>query len=263
MSKDHWIGIALTASLLTVGPSAAQPTHDGQPKAKVDLISSVDGIAPAVPFDIGLRFKLVRPWHIYWQNSGESGQPPKINWKLPPGFTAGAFQFPVPKRHTDPSGYMTTNILEHDPILLVTVTPPPVLSGTEVTIAGDLKYLICDELCLQEKAKVSLTLPIRQAATEVRPIHQDLFSKARDALPTTESEHVSIRAEVTPPPSEIEPGDTFDLLVYVDIVPGRYLPTNRPENKALTPTDLFVEHIEGVFWDPPDFDAGSARRLGS
>ena len=33
----------------------------------------------------GLYFKLEPGWHVYWQNAGDAGEPPGINWTLPEG----------------------------------------------------------------------------------------------------------------------------------------------------------------------------------
>ena len=37
-------------------------------------------------------------WHVYWKNPGDSGLPTTVDWDLPPGFTAGPLQWPVPER---------------------------------------------------------------------------------------------------------------------------------------------------------------------
>ena len=37
----------------------------------------------------GLYFKLEPGWHVYWENAGDSGEPPHIQWTLPGGVTAG------------------------------------------------------------------------------------------------------------------------------------------------------------------------------
>ena len=50
------------------------------------------------PADVGIYFKLEPGWHVYWKNAGDSGEPPRIRWTLPEGITAGAIQFPAPKR---------------------------------------------------------------------------------------------------------------------------------------------------------------------
>jgi DsbC/DsbD-like thiol-disulfide interchange protein len=43
-------------------------------------------------------------WHIYWQNPGDSGEPPRIKWQLPSGVTATALEWPTPMRMTTSAG---------------------------------------------------------------------------------------------------------------------------------------------------------------
>ncbi|MBI1825681.1 MAG: hypothetical protein HYR83_04770, partial [Planctomycetes bacterium] len=83
------------------GPAQAADKKDGS-KAKVTLLPSVESIVPGVPFEIGVQFEQESGWHIYWQNSGDAGYAPRIEWKLPAGFTANEPQFPIPRRTTAP-----------------------------------------------------------------------------------------------------------------------------------------------------------------
>ncbi|MFO0987560.1 MAG: protein-disulfide reductase DsbD family protein [Alphaproteobacteria bacterium] len=45
----------------------------------------------------------IRPgWHTYWLNPGDAGEPTEIAWTLPPGYSAGAIQWPAPERLVEP-----------------------------------------------------------------------------------------------------------------------------------------------------------------
>src|SRR6478736_5920580 len=66
--------------------------------AEVTLVSESDAFAPGKPFRLGLRFKLAKGWHIYWQNPGDSGEPPRLDLSLPEGAHAGDIVWPVPLR---------------------------------------------------------------------------------------------------------------------------------------------------------------------
>jgi hypothetical protein len=65
---------------------------------KVQLVSDGDSVQPGKPLRVGLRFELEQPWHIYWRNPGDSGEPPRVRWRLPAGFQAGELQWPAPER---------------------------------------------------------------------------------------------------------------------------------------------------------------------
>ncbi len=46
---------------------------------------------------VAVRF-LEKEWHVYWVNPGDSGEPPRVTWDLPAGITAGAIEWPAPRR---------------------------------------------------------------------------------------------------------------------------------------------------------------------
>ena len=61
-------------------------------------------------------------WHVYWRNPGDAGLPPRINWKLPDGFTAGEIMWPTPEVIvTEP---LVSYGYHGDVLLPVLITPP-------------------------------------------------------------------------------------------------------------------------------------------
>ena len=56
----------------------------------VQLVLPQSTLYPGGPNSAGLYFKLEPGWHVYWQNAGDSGEPPRIHWTLPDGVTASA-----------------------------------------------------------------------------------------------------------------------------------------------------------------------------
>src|ERR1700730_7868018 len=66
------------------------------PHGSVDLVAENQWIAPGRQAYYGLNFQIEKGWHIYWINPGDSGQPPRIVWHLPAGFSAGEIQWPAP-----------------------------------------------------------------------------------------------------------------------------------------------------------------------
>ena len=48
-----------------------------------------DGVGPGRPLWLGLSITHAPGWHTYWKNSGDSGLPTQLEWKLPPGMDAG------------------------------------------------------------------------------------------------------------------------------------------------------------------------------
>jgi DsbC/DsbD-like thiol-disulfide interchange protein len=145
----------LLAAFALPGLAVAAPGSD---TTKVDLLSAVRAVSPGHPFYVGIRFRLRKGWHTYWKNPGDSGLPPRISWKLPPGFQAGPIEWPAPERFLV-SDLMTYGY--HDELILpVQITPPERIEGTSARIEGTVDWLECQEACVPGTAPVMLTLAV-------------------------------------------------------------------------------------------------------
>ncbi len=251
--------VAAAGTLLATGPVLAQlGPGKPQPKGKINLVASVEAVAPGQPFDAALRFQLTPGWHIYWKNSGDSGLPPSVQWSLPEGFTAGDLQYPVPKRHHDAGG-ITTNILDGEPLLLVRITPPKTISQQNVTLDAKVQYLICATKCLREEAEVRLELPIRPPGGEVSFVNSELFRRAQAALPKEKSKYLSVA--VVTEPKELSAALTFDLLVNIDIKRGFHIQSHEPLHPSFIKCDVFLERTEGILFKKPVYPPARFRTL--
>src|SRR6266849_254585 len=94
------LGIGIALLLCTAG---ARATGTSIQHGTLELIAESQWIAPGHPFYLGLHFQLEKGWHIYWINPGDSGEPLRITWQLPPGLNPGVIEWPVPRRLGTPS----------------------------------------------------------------------------------------------------------------------------------------------------------------
>jgi thiol:disulfide interchange protein DsbD len=225
-------------------------------KTQVDLLASVEAVVPGKLFDLGLRFRMAEGWHIYWSNPGDAGRPPRVQWTLPVGISAGAMAFPVPKRHRSP-GEIITNVLEEEAILLIPMSVSETAAGPKLRIAGSVNYLVCREQCLKETAEVHVELPVDRLEADVKPAHLEVFEAARKALPSASSKYVTLHPTVSAP--TFAPNQKFDLIVGVDIKPGHHIQSHQPLSESFVKADLFVEPVEGVIWERPAFPPGQIR----
>ena len=156
---------------------SAQP--DDHP-AKVELLANVSSIKPGEPFTVGVRFTMKPHWHVYWLNPGDSGMPPQVIWTLPEGFTVSELQFPVPKKFEQP-GDMVGYGYEDEVLLTATVTPPTELkTGASISVAADVNWMVCQDVCLLGDAKLSIELPVASSAA---PANRALFEKWQSQFP--------------------------------------------------------------------------------
>ncbi|MFH0980002.1 MAG: protein-disulfide reductase DsbD domain-containing protein [Planctomycetota bacterium] len=246
--------INLIAVVLLATSSLAR---GAEPKTKVSLHPAVMGIAPGATFDVAIQFELQDGWHIYWKNPGDAGTPPRVEWKLPPGFEVGELRFPVPKRHRDP-GNLLTNVFEGEPILLQTLTAPKDLKpGDQITLAADLQWLSCKEARVPERESVSVTLPVGGLTTDLDPTHDAILQRGRRALPIAAEASKYVKVAPSVAVQTVKPGQAFEVVLEVAIAKGNHLQSNQPPQAAFIPTHVFLERDPGldlgkIVYPPPE-----------
>ena len=142
--------------LIFVGDLSAQALAISH--ANVELIAEQNSLPLGKPLWVGLLFRLDPGWHIYWQNPGDSGEPPKVQWQLPPGMSAGAIRWPQPIR----LGSRTVVDYGYEgQVLLMAPIKGPTAGGSfsMSDLAADVKYIVCREMCIPGKAHLVLALP--------------------------------------------------------------------------------------------------------
>ncbi|MCC6764597.1 MAG: thioredoxin family protein [Deltaproteobacteria bacterium] len=146
----------------------------------VELVSDVAAAAPGGTFRLGVRFVPEKGWHVYWRNPGDSGEPPRIEWMLPAGLTAGALEWPTPERI--PVGPLAAFGYPGEVLLAAPVAVArDVAAGAPLPLRAQAKWLVCnDDECIPGGATLALTLPVGEGAA-VAPEMARLF--AARALP--------------------------------------------------------------------------------
>ncbi len=148
--------------------------------AEAELVAATNAAVPGQPLQAGLRIKHDLHWHTYWQVPGDSGLPTTIKWTLPPGWTAGDIQWPVPKRL--PVGPLMNFGYEGELLLPVTLTPPAGLAaGQTLELAARADWLICADVCIPGGADIKLTLPVKDSAGPSQ--HAALFAATFAQIP--------------------------------------------------------------------------------
>ncbi len=170
-----------TCVLADIALSQSSPQH-----AHVELIARQNSIVPGSSIALGVHFMLEPGWHIYWINSGDSGQPPSLKWQLPPGFTTGEIQWPRPERMQ--SNALLADYGYHDDVLLIVpVSAPQSIASnagpSTVRFIVEAKWLICREVCLPDHAQLQMALPVASKAPGENPLAAKLFARTEALLP--------------------------------------------------------------------------------
>lgn len=180
--RGRWLvgGLLLTAAqCLGAGNAGAQPapTH-----AAVSLVSEERALKPGAAAWVGVRFDLEPGWHIYWVNPGDAGDPPRLRWELPPGFRANDIRWPVPERLM--LGSIVDYGYEGQVLLALPVdVPSDYKADAPVALSADVRYVICREVCIPARTRVSLSMPFAETAAPSPAARRELFASARARWP--------------------------------------------------------------------------------
>ena len=163
MFRMFAVSLCLLAAL--IGSAAGQATagqavsrQASAPYAKVDLIAADAAVTPGSDLWIGLRFQLDQGWHVYWRNPGDSGNPPVVRWQLPDGVRAGEIVWPAPERI--PTGTLVNYGYANGVVLPVPLTISTSAAAGPLTVGLQVKWLVCQELCVAGQAQLELKLPL-------------------------------------------------------------------------------------------------------
>lgn len=243
--------VLVLAFLLCAAAPAPAQIHDGKVLVKASLLADTSSVVPGQSFQVGLLLEMAPGWHTYWQYSGDSGLPTSIDWELPPGFTAGPIEWPLPEAKIEP-GDIQVYSYSGKVLLLTTITPPANLSKN-VTLRAKATWLVCEEICVPGDAKLELVLPVAQSAV---PANAAAFEEFRAQLPSKQA-----------PPFDLtwtRSGSALTLQVKGAGAPLQLFPlpadTQLVGHPQFEPPDKLIIKASGSFAGVLSVGEGSARR---
>ncbi len=150
--------VAAQLSAPASSPKDTKAAFDA-PHLRVELLVPDNELPQDQPLiEGGLYFELEPGWHIYWQNAGDSGEPPHIHWTLPKGIDTTPMNFPAPKRlplgPLMDFGYEDQVVFPFGFLVSKSVKPGPVVLQARVD------WLVCREVCIPGKAELDKTVEV-------------------------------------------------------------------------------------------------------
>jgi thiol:disulfide interchange protein DsbD len=103
-----------------------------------------------------LSHRLTPGWHSYWQNPGDAGVAPDLQFDAPA--TAGPITWPAPQIVAE--GPVTTYAYTGEVLLPVTVTAPP----GALALRAHATWLVCERICVPEEGDFAIDMPAGAAA---------------------------------------------------------------------------------------------------
>ncbi len=267
-----YLGVVLLAIAGLAAPAAGNTPN--RPLVHVELVSEVASVQPGVPFWVAVKQQIPPGWHTYWVNPGDSGEPMRLEWRLPPGVTADEISWPPPERiPVDPAmsyGYSGEVLI---PVRIQPAAGPRL--GEALTLHANATWLVCEKECIPEEATVTLTLPVSRARPAADPRWGAAMARARAALPrpspwpvtawaTTETVTLSVAVP------GLQPERIQDAWFYP--LEWGLITYAAPQAVAVTPRGLTLSvtrgplpeavtrPVEGVFVITEQLDAGPVRQ---
>jgi thiol:disulfide interchange protein len=178
--------LCFAASTAFAASNAADALH-----LHVQIIAPAAQLSPGASSEAGLYFKLDPGWHVYWQNAGDSGEPPHIQWTLPDGITAGSLQFPAPQRL--PLGPLMDFGYENEVLFPFNLDVASTAKPGPVALHAKVAWLVCREVCIPGKAELEVDRVIAAAGAQVaevapdKEIYDRLVGQLPQPLPANDS----------------------------------------------------------------------------
>ena len=192
--------LALLAAQFSTVPAQAQ-TLDFSAKAsgngknqtvvttaqvRAELVAHApQGVQAGKPLWVGLKLAHKPEWHTYWKNSGDSGLPTTLEWKLPAGVTAGDIAWPTP--HKIPIGNLANYGYENTLVLPVPLTVPANFAGDVLTVGLQANWLVCKQECIPEEGSFTLNIPARGSFAGAAADFEAAFAQTPKPSPATAS----------------------------------------------------------------------------
>ena len=155
----RFLSLVLITLTFAIDAKVAKTDH-----AEISIIGNNNIISEPGTVDLGYKFVFTPGWHTYWVNPGDSGGPPTFTstisngWKINPNLWPGPQTIEYPPLMT--YGYENEVVFPFK----LDITD---LDDKETDI--NIKFLVCDDICVPEEANLKLILKNRILNVEERP----------------------------------------------------------------------------------------------
>ncbi len=103
---------------------------------------------------IGIKMDMQKNWHTYWKNPGDSGGPIKVKWKTDNNIEISDIKWPSPQ------------LIPYEPLMTYGYKDFVIFpfeytnsgDGLDSDIEASIDFLICDDICVPEKALIETVL---------------------------------------------------------------------------------------------------------
>jgi thiol:disulfide interchange protein DsbD len=210
---------ALLLCATSAGAAARVPDADrgagaldgDEPRVEARLLVDAARVQPGAPFRAGVLFSIDRGWHIYWRNSGQSGLPTELDWRVE-GARIGPIQWPAPRIFREADGFITTYGYAEEVLLANEITLDG-SAGEERELAVVADFLACEVQCIPGRIELRRALALGEPQS-APPDTARVFARWGQRIPVS-PEALGVQLDATYSQSAIRPGDEFRAAVAV------------------------------------------------
>jgi len=225
-----FLGLAAVA-----GPAAAQTVALQPPPAdfaagpvktghlQAELVPETTGVAPGGLAYVAIRQDILKGWHTYWRNPGDSGEATSAKWTLPSGWSVGDWVWPAPQRL--PLGPLMNYGYTGQVLLPVALNVPgDAKPGTTQTLKADVTFLVCADICVPEEAKLKIDLPVVSGTPPLDPKWGAAIDKTLTGAPKASGLEAAVAWAGQGADRVLKLGVTGEALKAVDLSQAYFFP---------------------------------------
>ena len=184
----------LACSLLFCTLAYSNPVETGH--ARASLITNLQD-SQQESFYVGVRLEMQEGWHTYWENPGDSGSPFDAQWNVDQGIIVENVEWPTPV--TIPYPPLMTFGYEGDVVFPFKVFRAIDSNLSKINLEFD--FLICADICIPEKASLSLDLSTALPDSLVDEAVKSLPADFIQTQSIVEGDHLKIKFKSSQPVS--------------------------------------------------------------
>ena len=184
----------LACSLLFCTLAYSNPVETGH--ARASLITNLQD-SQQESFYVGVRLEMQEGWHTYWENPGDSGSPFDAQWNVDQGIIVENVEWPTPV--TIPYPPLMTFGYEGDVVFPFKVFRAIDSNLSKINLEFD--FLICADICIPEKASLSLDLSTALPDSLVDEAIKSLPADFIQTQSVVEGDHLTIKFRSSQPVS--------------------------------------------------------------
>ncbi|MBK8174110.1 MAG: thioredoxin family protein [Rhodospirillales bacterium] len=178
------VPLALALSVLLAAPRTANAAGSVEPASEwaqtdhggVRLISSQNAVGRDDIVLLGLQFRMLPGWHIYWRSPGDAGFPPRADWSASENLASAEIEWPAPQRFS----VLDLQTVGYSGAVILPVTAHLAKPGEPLHLRARIDYLTCSDICVPYTADLALDLP---AGTPAPSMFAHDLARARAAVP--------------------------------------------------------------------------------